>query len=177
MADAGRHQGLHQFVDLDLGADIDADGRLVEQEHRNVAGQSARQQDLLPVAAGKLGDRALDLGRAQLQFVDDPLHDAPLARRAARCGASRKPASRAPPSRHSRAPAAPAPGLRRRGPRESSRRPRFIIVAGSGAAMILAAARGSLPDAIASSPTIARMISDLPQPTRPAMPVISPARA
>ena len=47
-----------QRVDLRAGADVDAAGRLVEQQHPAVAQQPAGQHDLLLVAAGQRADRA-----------------------------------------------------------------------------------------------------------------------
>ena len=53
---------------------------------------------------------------------------------------------------------------------------RFVIAAGVGKVTSAPRTR-TTPDRIGSRPTIARITSDLPQPTSPAMPVISPARA
>ena len=66
-------------MDFDLRSHVNPHGGLVEKVHRNVARQPARQQDFLPIAAGKRRNRAFDERRAQRQFLDDPLHDAPLA--------------------------------------------------------------------------------------------------
>jgi hypothetical protein len=66
-------------VDFDLRSHVNSHGGLVEKVLRNVARQPARQQDFLPIAAGKRRNRAFDERRAQRQFLDDPLHDAPLA--------------------------------------------------------------------------------------------------
>ena len=51
------------LVDLVLGADVDALGRLVEQEHARVDRQPARQHDLLLVAAAQPVGRRLDARR------------------------------------------------------------------------------------------------------------------
>src|SRR3954471_18131568 len=45
-----------QFLDLSLGADIDAAGRLVEDEQRGLSDQPAGQQHLLLVAAAEVLD-------------------------------------------------------------------------------------------------------------------------
>jgi len=47
--------------------------------------------------------------------------------------------------------------------------PRFVIAAGVNALIAVPCTR-IVPDSIDSRPTMARMISDLPQPTNPAMP-------
>ena len=46
-----------QRVDVELGADIDAPRRLIQQQDRRVAGQRTGEEDLLLVAARQLGDR------------------------------------------------------------------------------------------------------------------------
>ena len=53
----------HDLVDLVLGADVDALGRLVEQEHARVDAQPARQHDFLLVPAAQPVGRRLDAGR------------------------------------------------------------------------------------------------------------------
>src|SRR5882757_3047951 len=67
----GLHQPLHELVDLELGADVDADTRLVEQEDGQIAGQRAAEHHFLAVAAGQRARGALDVRRPELQ----PLHD------------------------------------------------------------------------------------------------------
>ena len=47
---------VDERVDLRLAADVDAAGRLVEEEHVDVVVQEARERDLLLVAAGELAD-------------------------------------------------------------------------------------------------------------------------
>ena len=65
--DAAVGQVAHQRVDLRAGADVDAAGGLVEQQHAAVAQQPAGQDDLLLVAAGQGADLAVDVGRAHVQ--------------------------------------------------------------------------------------------------------------
>ena len=54
-------------VDLGLGADVDAARRLVEDEQRGLGVEPLAQHHLLLVAAGELGDRQVDRGRADRQ--------------------------------------------------------------------------------------------------------------
>ncbi len=67
--DAAVGQGADQRVDLRAGADVDAAGGLVQQQHPAVAQQPAGQHDLLLVAAGQRADLAVDVGRAHVQRV------------------------------------------------------------------------------------------------------------
>ena len=53
----------HQPVHLGLGADVDAAGRLVDDEHPRAGGQPLGQHDLLLVAAGQRADRVGRAGR------------------------------------------------------------------------------------------------------------------
>ena len=57
-------QRAHQVVDLLLGADVDAAGRLVEQEHPRPGGQPLADDHLLLVAAGERRRDLLDAGAA-----------------------------------------------------------------------------------------------------------------
>src|SRR5471032_410550 len=59
-----------QMVDVELGADVDAAGGLVEQHHRHVAVQPARHDDFLLVAAGQFGDRLRAVAAAYAQPLD-----------------------------------------------------------------------------------------------------------
>ena len=66
--DAAVGEGADQGVDLRPGADVDAAGRLVEEQHPAVAQQPAGQHDLLLVAAGQGAERsAVDVGRPDVQ--------------------------------------------------------------------------------------------------------------
>ena len=49
-----------QVVHLGLGADVDAAGRLVDQQHPRAGGEPLGQHDLLLVAAGQGGDRVAE---------------------------------------------------------------------------------------------------------------------
>ena len=53
-AEALRGQFVDQGLDLGLGADVDAAGRLVEDQHLRVQAEHPGQQHLLLVAAGQL---------------------------------------------------------------------------------------------------------------------------
>src|SRR5260221_13168587 len=76
---AGLDQPLHELVDLDLGADIDTDGGLVEEIDADVARQAACRENLLSFATREIGDDPLDQRRAQLELLDDALYGTPLA--------------------------------------------------------------------------------------------------
>ncbi len=57
----------NQRIDLAAGADVDAAGRLVEQQHPAVAQQPAGQHDLLLVAAGERAHRPVDSRRPDVE--------------------------------------------------------------------------------------------------------------
>ena len=61
--DAARGELDEQLVDVALGADVDAAGRLVGDEHRRVGEQGAREHELLLVAAGQRRRDGLELAR------------------------------------------------------------------------------------------------------------------
>ena len=86
-----RASSRDQLVDRDARADVDARGRLAEHEQRRLAGQAARHDDLLLVAAAERRDRRAGARRHDLQ---------PLGPRARRARASRRWSSR--PRRPSR---------------------------------------------------------------------------
>ena len=65
---------LEELVNRDPRADVDPDGRLVEGEQPDVAGQAPGQQNLLLVAAGEVIDLALDAWRLQVQAPGEFLH-------------------------------------------------------------------------------------------------------
>jgi hypothetical protein len=66
-------------VDLVLGADVDAAGRLVEDQHVRVGEDPLAEDDLLLVAAGQLaGDRLEDVG-ALMFMLAEPLGDLPYS--------------------------------------------------------------------------------------------------
>ena len=56
-----------QALDLGLGADVDAAGRIVEQQHPWLEAQDAGEQDLLLVAAGQLADPLIGARRLDPQ--------------------------------------------------------------------------------------------------------------
>src|SRR5262245_46990313 len=56
-----------QIVHLDLGADVDAAGRLVDDKHARSQRQPARQHHLLLVAAREVGDKLLGPGHADVE--------------------------------------------------------------------------------------------------------------
>ena len=75
---AGFDKRSHEVIDFDLGADIDPNRRFVEQKYLEIARQSSRQHHLLAIAAGEIRDRALRIGRPQLQPLDDLPREPPL---------------------------------------------------------------------------------------------------
>ena len=66
-----RGQLVDQRLDLGLGADVDAPGRLVEQQHPRVQAEHPGQQDLLLVAAGQLADLLVRAGDLDPQPLDE----------------------------------------------------------------------------------------------------------
>ena len=66
----GGGQLAQQRVDVALGADVDAAGGVVEQQHRRVAGERAGDDHLLLVAAGQRGDRVGVAAEPDLEPVD-----------------------------------------------------------------------------------------------------------
>ena len=68
-------------VDFDLGGDVDAARRLVEDEKLDVLDQQPlRQHDLLLVAAGKLAHRLRRIGKPDRQFADLVADQLPASR-------------------------------------------------------------------------------------------------
>ena len=61
----------HDVVDFILGADVDALGRLVEQEHPWIDAEPARQHDLLLIATAETIGRRLDPGRFDAPVPDE----------------------------------------------------------------------------------------------------------
>ena len=59
-----RGQLVDQRLDLGLGADVDAAGGLVEQQHLRVQAEHPGQQHLLLVAAGQLADPLVRAARS-----------------------------------------------------------------------------------------------------------------
>ena len=66
--EAGRGQLGDDPVDLDLGADVDAAGRLVEDEQPRLGRQPLGQDDLLLVAARQRADHLLDAGHLDVEL-------------------------------------------------------------------------------------------------------------
>ena len=83
---------LQEMIDLRLGADIDADGRLLEHEKAHLRLHPARDDNLLLIAAAEGGDHALRILRpdgealedggavGEFRLAPDGLHD-PFSRR------------------------------------------------------------------------------------------------
>ena len=65
--DAGARHLEQQIVHLDLGADIDAARRLVDDQHAGPQRQPARQHHLLLVAAGEVADDLVRRGHADVE--------------------------------------------------------------------------------------------------------------
>ena len=81
-------------VDFGNGADVDAAGRLVEDDDRRILRQRFGDDDLLLVAAGKLDDARLALERGDLQPLDPIIRQLAALERAT-AGSSSRPWSRA----------------------------------------------------------------------------------
>jgi uncharacterized protein (TIGR00730 family) len=62
-----RRKLADQVVDLGLGADVDAAGRFVHDQHLGMHGQPFADDDLLLVAAGQVADRCFQPGVLDLQ--------------------------------------------------------------------------------------------------------------
>ena len=73
-----RHEPVDDGVDLVLGADVDAAGRLVEDQHVGIGEQPLRQHDLLLVAAGELADGRHHAGGLDVQVPPAALGDLDL---------------------------------------------------------------------------------------------------
>ena len=67
---AGVGEAADEGVDLGAGADVDAAGRLVEQQHPGAVHEPAGEHDLLLVAAGEGAGGAVGVGRPQLEGLD-----------------------------------------------------------------------------------------------------------
>ena len=68
--DAAVAEGDDRGLDLGLGADVDAAGRLVEDEHVGLGRQPAAEQHLLLVAARQVAHPGLRVRRPDAQFGD-----------------------------------------------------------------------------------------------------------
>src|SRR5207248_3008187 len=74
---AGNHQNgrtlsgelVHEAVDLALGADVDATGRLVENEHAWLPSQPLAEDNLLLIAAAQEPDLLAQTGRPYFQAL------------------------------------------------------------------------------------------------------------
>ena len=116
--DAGGGELLDQAVDLELGADVDAAGRLVQDQDARLAGEPAGEHHLLLVAARELADLLLDGGRldarAGRRAPDQPAL-APAVEEAQRARPAPARRARRCPARCAGAGAPPACGPRARG--------------------------------------------------------------
>src|SRR5258708_25785184 len=74
-----RAQIADDVDDVALGADIHAAGRLAQHQKTRRIGEPLRQRDLLLIAAGQHAEVELDRRRPDLQLLDLPLGDRPLA--------------------------------------------------------------------------------------------------
>ena len=68
-------QALDQADDLGMGADVDAAGRLVENEEARLGGKPAREQRLLLIAAGEKADGLFRIRRADVEELDEAVGD------------------------------------------------------------------------------------------------------
>ena len=71
-------QRANELIDLLLGADVQASGRVIENKDPRLCVQPFGQNDLLLVAAGEVEAERLDAGRPNPQPVDPVSRDAPL---------------------------------------------------------------------------------------------------
>ena len=162
-------------VDLDLGGDVDAARRLVEDEQLGVLDQQPfGEHHFLLVAAAKVGAPAAPCRPGGSTVRGSWRRPAVGASR--RRSRRRREARRSSPARHCRSRWPRAPGRRPCGPRSSWRRRcthclrRRREIGGRAVEPHCAGCRR------ASAPKIALAISVRPLPTRPNMPTISPAR-
>ena len=171
--DAAVGQRPDELVDLGAGADVDAAGGLVEQQHPAVAQQPAGEHDLLLVAAGEGAHGAGHAVGADVEAGGQLLGAPALlaAGRGSPAGAKRlmrrhrdvavRPPRRAaaPGSCAPRGPGRPRPRPRPMTEPRRSRLPSTLTV----------------PVAAPAGAVHVSMISERPAPTRPASPTISPA--
>jgi hypothetical protein len=78
-------------MNLRLGTDVDAAGRLIDDQQRGLAGEPLRQHDLLLIPAGKHGDGVGEPAVLDLQ-PDRPVGGQPVLRRRADEARSAQPA-------------------------------------------------------------------------------------
>src|SRR5690606_26780691 len=71
-------QPVDNGIDLELGADVDAAGRLVQDQHLRSGEQPFRQHHLLLVSAGQVADFLVDGRRADVEPVAEVERDPPL---------------------------------------------------------------------------------------------------
>ena len=72
-------KALDEAVDLGLGADVDAAGRLVQDQDLRLAGDPAGEDNLLLVAARQLADRLLQRWRLDAKAFDKPPDEGALS--------------------------------------------------------------------------------------------------
>ena len=82
-------QALDQADDLGMGADVDAAGRLVEDEEARLGGEPAGEQRLLLIAAGEKADGLFRIRRADVEELDEAVGDLVLPALRAAGAASR----------------------------------------------------------------------------------------
>ena len=161
-----------ELLDVGLGPDVDAAGRLVEDEQARARRQPAGEDHLLLVAAAQVLDRLVGRRRGDVEELDVALGDLVLLARARGAGTSRGwPAS---PGRCSRGRSG-----RRRSPRPCGPPGRARRRARSSRP---ARSRGPACRPCVSEPSVGRSmpnrswaISVRPEPSRPASPTTSPA--
>ena len=93
---AGGGDGVDELVDLDAGADVDAAGRLVQQQHAGAREHPAPEDDLLLVAARQVADRLVDVAHPHPQLLGDRSRARPLPRPVDEPGAGGGPQRRVP---------------------------------------------------------------------------------
>ena len=162
-----------QLVHFRLGADVDAAGRLVDDQDARLERQPAGQHHLLLIAAREVLDRLFGPGHADVEATAIALHQPALRRRGARnpsAGACRERRerrfSRTASSRNS------ACCLRSSGTRPMPCADRILRRADGDRRAV----DRTSPAVWGSAPKRQRASSVRPEPTSPAMPRISPRR-
>ena len=173
-AAVGRHLA-DQAVDLALGADIDAAGRVVEEEDLRRDLQPLADDDLLLVAARELVGERPGRARLDLEVVDLALRPGIGA---ARCGTASEPPVCAPTNTWlmlKRMLFSSIRPLRRRsaGTRQTPRRAASVGLRGRPRRVGEGRPRRRAPSACRRA---CASSAETPEPSRPARPITSPAR-
>ena len=127
--DAAARHAVEQLVDLGLGGDVDAAGRLVDDQDLGLERQPARQHHLLLVAAGEVADQLVGARHADVEASPGSARPG----RSARSSTNRAEAERGCRARRATGWCAPrAPGTSACCLRSSGTRPMPALIASSG---------------------------------------------